>query len=55
MECLILSLFLDGVAVDPPNAVEVIGFCEQRVPNNDEDARSLSPDLELHTKAQRSS
>ena len=51
-ECLILSLFLDGVAVDSPTTLEVIGFCEQRGSNNidrDKDARSLPPDLELHT------
>ena len=50
------SLFLDGVAIDSPNNLEAIGFCEQRVLDNmecDKDLRLLSPDLELHTKAQR--
>ena len=52
IECLIFSLFLDGVAIDSSNDLEAIGFCKQRVSNNmecDKLARSLSADLELHT------
>ena len=58
IECLIFSLFPDGVAIDSPNNLEAIGFCEQRVSNNTEcnkDPRSISAGLELHTKVQRPS